>query len=430
MTTNIRQVLLKSRYSKLDNLARCALLTSFVGVPASVVSAQAPSSQPSAPGTHYTQSDFTIPFQVKPGGRCPAHLDLLVSRDAGRSWHIHQTTAPAEAQFRFAKADEGMYWLKVQARDASGISLSQSTMHLIVDRTRPEVTMNCEWSSESTLVVTCDLQDANLNAQKVQLQLRTDVSPVAAPVDMQLTASSPSQATGKSTIDMPACKSFELRLSVTDRAGNVRTLSERYFHPHLATENDALLPATGTLELESPAMTPEPEKSEPTWTAIELGSPHPMPKAQLISNQGRSVVRKTATRNLEPQELTPPPKADAPESISSANPSASPATIQSTTRQFKIHYELDRSIPSENLQVELWVTSNAGQDWEFWGVDRDRTSPAAVEVDHDGSFGFCVVCLHSQADAQYRPTPGTPPDLIVNVKEPPKAIRLQPAARD
>ncbi len=138
------------------------------------VEATPPATVSAPDNTYFTHSDFALPFQVKPGGRCPQQLDLLVSRDAGRTWHVYQTAAPAEGRFRLAQVDEGEYWLKVQVRDAAGSSMSNSVMRLCVDRTRPKANIDCQWQSDGRLLFSSKIEESHIDLQSIKLTLRTD----------------------------------------------------------------------------------------------------------------------------------------------------------------------------------------------------------------------------------------------------------------
>ena len=438
MSPQFRQDSLKSFVCPRNWFVRTSAVIGLAACVPSLVEATPPQVARLDDGAFYTQSDFSIPFQVKPGGRCPQQLDLLVSRDGGRSWHVHQSAAPAEGRFRLAQVDEGEYWLKVQVRDAAGSSLSHSTMHLFVDRSRPTASMLCDWQGDSTLMLTSTVEDAHLDPQSLSLSLRTDVDSQPTPVAFKTTTSTATGLQCSAVIEMPQCKSFELRLVARDRAGNRLVANERYFHPVLASANDALLPATEDEEIDKPAAAePELEIAKKEWTTIELGSPKPLTKlpTQLVSaDASQNVVRKAAQRPApQPEELIPPERTTtelAIEAPQAAVPARSVPNVLSSSRKFKINYNLAESVPSNQLHVELWVTTDSGKSWEFWGIDRDAQSPAWIEVDRDGEFGFCVVCIHAESDLKFRPTAGDQPDLSVTVKEPPATRRLQPASRN
>ncbi len=458
-------------------LARAALAIGMLTFGATTCSAIPPqSAQPDSP-VHFAQGDFSIPFQVKPGGRCPQQLDLLISRDGGRTWQVHQSAAPAEGRFRLAQLDEGQYWLKVQARDSAGSSLSPTTMLCTVDKTGPKSNIECDWQGDNKLLVDCKVEDLHLDTQSLQLTLRTDREDGRTNIPLQIRPESPTTCSCQAVIDVPDCKSFELRLTASDKAGNKLASSERYFHPVLATNSDALLPPAA----DPPASEKTDEQSEgprdpSPWTAIELGSPTTLTRAQLTSaDSSRSIVRKSQKpRQSQPEELIPPqrpeqlmleapanavqlPESSLPASsqTNSTQSVAPPAThlltptaptspsnvplpealtvqtpVQSASRKIKINYALAQVVPNDQLNVELWVTTDRGASWEYWGLDRDSQSPAWIEVERNGEYGFCVVCVHSESDIQFRPKPGDKPDLTVHVNEPPARRRLTPAARD
>ena len=452
MSPQFRQDSLKLFVCGRNWIVRTGMLIGLVSSASDLCQALPPQSQPGKQPTYYAQSDFTLPFQVKPGGRCPQHLDLLISRDGGRSWFTHQSAAPTEGRFRFSNIEEGEYWLKVQARDAAGASLSNSTLHLVVDRTKPQASLESDWQGESTLVVTSVVKDPHFDPESLQLQLRTDVASEPQFLPLQVSTDSADSLTGRATIELPACKSFELRLLGTDRAGNRLVVSERYFHPVLANENDALLPALESSDMLIPKdAAPELDLAKHEWSTIELGRPRPLPVTQSSTTHlasvgaSGSIVRKPTRFASAPVELVPPEKLEPEEvretvaveqatlELEAPQPAPSaqtPTHIVSSSRQFKINYSLTQPVPSGQLNVELWVTLDGGKTWEFWGMDRDAVSPAMVEVEGDGQYGFCVVCVHAEADLRFRPKAGDAPDLMVQVKEPPVVRRLQPAARD
>ncbi len=96
---------------------------------------------------------------------------------------------------------------------------------------------------------------------------------------------------------MPACKSFELRLVALDRAGNRMVATERYFHPVLANENDALLPASEADEVEKVTDRPsELEIANTEWTTIELGS---RSRWQVADQDPRTTTEHNAEHNAE-----------------------------------------------------------------------------------------------------------------------------------
>lgn len=432
MCPRTRQDLLKSIVCNFKRLAQAGVVVAIAASSPAFCSATPPVH--SQTGAYYAQSDFTLPFQIKPGGRCPQNLDLLMSRDGGKSWQVVQTAAPAERGFRIAHAAEGEYWMKVQVRDSAGAALANSTMHVFVDTTRPQATLLCDWQSDSKLLLSGKIMEAHLDAATIQLTMRTDLANEPVLVPLELTTAANSSVDFHAALDLPNCKSFELRLTAADRAGNRSTISERYFHPVLADENDALLPLSDDVQLETKADQPTGlQIAAKDWTAVELGTPKAASQTQLVAMRAnQQIVRKADNANSQLEELIPPPRANELTLEAPASPDAlqTEPRVLSSSRKFKINYDLGASIPSNQLHVELWVTNDGGSTWEFWGLDQDAQAPAWIEVDSDGDYGFCVVCVHAETDFRFRPQAGDKPDLTVAVKEPPTQRRLEPAARD
>jgi hypothetical protein len=84
-------------------------------------------------------------------------------------------------------------------------------------------------------------------------------------------------------------------------------------------------------------------------------------------------------------------------------------------QQFNLDYAVDAVGPEGVEKVELWVTRNAGRDWDLWGVDEDRQSPLLVEAEAEGIYGFRVVIVGRNGLASQTPRAGDLADLWVGV---------------
>ena len=85
------------------------------------------------------------------------------------------------------------------------------------------------------------------------------------------------------------------------------------------------------------------------------------------------------------------------------------------SKRFNLDYSIDAVGPQGVEKVELWVTRNSGQDWEFWSADEDRESPMLVEVPEEGIYGFRIVIVGKNGLTSQAPRPGDPADLWVGV---------------
>ena len=87
----------------------------------------------------------------------------------------------------------------------------------------------------------------------------------------------------------------------------------------------------------------------------------------------------------------------------------------STSRRFRLGYDVETVGPQGIAKVELWGTRDGGRTWENWGVDPDRTSPFTVEVPNEGLFGFRVVIAGNNGLVSSEPRAGDPADVWICV---------------
>ncbi|MCC6508073.1 MAG: hypothetical protein IT423_03135 [Pirellulaceae bacterium] len=390
------------------------------------------------PATYYVGGDFRLPFRVQPGGRCPKRLDLLVSRNAGRTWQIYQTATPAEAAFEIKQADEGQYWLKVQTRDTSAAVVSQQNMVLVVDRTEPTAKLACHWDGDEALVVQCHVEDSNLDHQNIQLELRTGGQSEGQRLTVtQQTQTNRNGLTCAAGVQLPPCESFEILVTATDKAGNRCVITERYVHPQCADSLVDLLPPDSESTASDSQEPTSLEMADSDWSKVEFLQSIPKPVMQLASmrhtespsespSASSAARREPSITSANVLELVPPAR---PNSLAAQDSSADLGAsetermkavtdvpvFQSATRQLSVGYALDPKAAHTLERVELWCTIDEGRTWEYWGEDKDCQSPCRVEVERAGDYGFCIVTIYRAGQAIARPTAGDRPTLIVHV---------------
>ena len=80
--------------------------------------------QPDGPDvTRITGRNFTIPFQVDPGGRRVqdfSRVELYVSWDKGKTWEMVAAKAPKESRFIFHSPRDGLAWFATRLIDVQG----------------------------------------------------------------------------------------------------------------------------------------------------------------------------------------------------------------------------------------------------------------------------------------------------------------------
>lgn len=91
------------------------------------------------------------------------------------------------------------------------------------------------------------------------------------------------------------------------------------------------------------------------------------------------------------------------------------------------HFELDYVLEPTDLagggRVELWLTTDAGATWRFYGTDDDGQSPMRVSLD-EGLYGFLLRTAAAGISTR-PPLAGTPPEVWVDVDLTPPVARLR-----
>lgn len=101
---------------------------------------------------------------------------------------------------------------------------------------------------------------------------------------------------------------------------------------------------------------------------------------------------------------------------------ANPLARHVNTRNFSLEYELAEVGSGGVAKVEVWVTRDGGQTWNFCATDDDNRSPVDVTVDEEGEYGFSIVVAAADGGAASPPRSGDTPALWINVDlEPPLA---------
>lgn len=98
-----------------------------------------------------------------------------------------------------------------------------------------------------------------------------------------------------------------------------------------------------------------------------------------------------------------------------------------TSRRFRLEYDVESVGPSGLGKVELWYTRDRGRSWHSKGYDDDKQSPFEVEVDSEGLYGFRILIENGDGLASRMPQPGDMADLWVAVDWSPPVAALTSA---
>jgi hypothetical protein len=85
------------------------------------------------------------------------------------------------------------------------------------------------------------------------------------------------------------------------------------------------------------------------------------------------------------------------------------------TLTFDMDYDLQTVGPWGVAKVELWGTSDEGQNWTNFGADEDNRAPMRVTVPAAGVYGFRLVVHAASVSAAPAPAAGELPELLIGV---------------
>ena len=160
-----------------------------------------------------------IPIKIDPSANVKQLL-LYVSEDDGQSYQHVLSAAPTEKAFRFHAGRDGHYWFKVVVEGADGryvppdVNQMQPGLKVCVDTRPPEVKFDARQQPDGSVTVTWDVHDANLDLPTLRLQYRPAGEKEWNPLPIERAT------TGRHTWKAPAVADLEVRLRVSDLAGN------------------------------------------------------------------------------------------------------------------------------------------------------------------------------------------------------------------
>ncbi|MHC5536923.1 hypothetical protein ACYOEI_01460 [Singulisphaera rosea] len=128
---------------------------------------------------------------------------------------------------------------------------------------------------------------------------------------------------------------------------------------------------------------------------------------------------------VDPVGLTNDTPAEKP--VSATQPTADgPATFRVNRPRFTLPYGIQGSGPEGLVSVELWVTRDGGRTWKSQGKDPDKRSPFPIELGDEGTYGFSVIARDEAGQGEPTPSPGDPPQVVVEYSRTALATPLAP----
>lgn len=392
-----------------------------------------------APGQdaiHTNQDLFLIPFTIKPAStEDPRSLQavLYVSGDRGANWHNYQTQPIDGGKFSFRAGADGEFWFAVRTKvGPQALELPQdlvAELRVIVDRQPPTVDFTATHEPSSAIRLAWRTSDEIGALGKIRFEARSATTGAWTPVVLP---GPPLMATGSVTWQYPATSPpLAVRAIVTDQAGN-ETITEREIaNPHVApnrTPYQRLDP--GQAPVDPPAFLP----GQSATTEVQITERRPSSEGTegtpetgiTIPNAGGA-----ATVMPSPESMMPGPQSA--DSTWTPSPAPTPpapdsgVTRASRSRKFQLDYVIENDTVDGVHRVEVWYTTDNGQNWMHYGDDEDRQSPMVAEVPNDGLYGFRLLVQSREGLVAAPPRSGDTPDVWVRVDATPPVAKITAA---
>ncbi|MCA9226669.1 MAG: hypothetical protein KDA47_13700, partial [Planctomycetales bacterium] len=422
--------------------------------------------------TRYTA--FEMGFSVEQMESPAVEVQLFISKDQGAKWDLYSRQAPSAGRFLFRATGDGEYWFASRTVDQRGRSFPDGPLRpeqaVIIDTTQPRLEFQATPGPAGEVLAEWRVFDPTLDPRSLRIEYQSAAGQPWQPVNIE-SPTEPGERhnlTGRTSWWPPESESpVNVRAEVRDQAGNATVVVRQVAIPKVAARGAAPNEAGPAPPVDRNAWQPPPSAGATTWPANNAiaatggsanaaqvanqpsppnsGSPQSQftgaNQPQRIPAQPASQERTTAQSipGLPAQQPMPdhvrPGVADQATPANQSQPAVEemvvlPSGVQpqmTNLRRFNLDYDVDSVGPEGVADVQLWVTRNGGQKWDYWGVDKDRTSPLNVEVDRDGIYGFSIVVIGNNGLASRQPQPGDLADLWVGVDSTAPTTRLTSA---
>jgi hypothetical protein len=437
---------------------------------------------------HFNLRLFEIPYDWTGGTRPSAatSVKLYVSADQGVSWQ-EISSARAEVQyFRYHAPSDGEYWFAIRTIDKSGRARPEGPLapeqRMLVDTRNPEITsLQAIRTSPQRIDVRWEAVDQYIDPASLVAEYRTATTDWTPMKILGTLQSTPGAVTGEASCEIdPSVTSAWVRVTVRDKAGNGRQAGAEVraagaipatqvalpttslpsatlppvaaaprvnwtpgpAGPTTAPAATQLWPSDGATTIpfattSSPAptsqpspyypVTPEPAPFNPQSLAhTPLPSVGP-PPADLPGDERRVPTQFASTQFGVPPEFAPlgPPLSQgvAPHVMPTAS-QASPPTQYLNQLQLDFDYNIQAIGAAGVARVELWATSDGGQQWQRLAIDNDNRSPIQVQLPQPGRYGLRIVVQPVGGFEVPGPQPGDKPEMTIEVDTTPPVAQL------
>ena len=339
------------------------------------------------------QTVFAIPFRVdqtEDPAKQPIELQLHVSTDRGKHWHLYAKATPSQQHFMFRAGGDAEYWFAIRTVDRSGQARPETItgpgLRVLVDTTPPALRLTARRTQTGQVAVDWKIDEPHIKPDSLSIQYRTSPTDSWRPVNINPQAANRTgmPRTGRIAFrSKPGTQTIHVRAEVADTAGN---------------------PAVAQTQLK-PNRDVDPQLARTAKPVADaVGQPTDKPRGSVAIAIAPAIGSDYGTEENESQ--TAPPAAGLPLG-------ERPHMVNS--RLFELEYDIDSVGPSGIGRVELWGTRDGGTTWRSFTLDNDRRSPLLVNVDDEGVYGFRVVVSNGAGFGGKPPQTGDLPDLWVGV---------------
>jgi len=352
---------------------------------------------------------FQMPVKIDDHLRADLKEVCLYVKRGTSDWTRQETASPAVKQFTYRVPQDGEYWFSVATIDKAGrmnppdIGAQAPGLKVVVDTSPPSVELKATSGPDGEPCVQCTMQDAHPDMQSLQVNYRGR--------DGSERSLEPHPAKpGLFHVPDPNFWGSMVRVSAIDRCGNrARCEIQMSGGPGAQPEN-----------IQTVKSAPPPVHQhglQESTHPVNIGEEPHLKKAPLALGSVPTVSGRTHVETrIEPAPRKLP--------IQVGSDAAPANRLILNTQQASMEYRIDQVGSSGIGRVDIYATTDNGNTWRKLGEDRDRRSPAELDLPGEGTFGIRLVVANGLGFGGGVPARGEAPTSWIEVDTTPPTVQL------